>query len=69
MPLFDPPRQYSAETIRRALDLGVNVKMITGLLTGLAINLDNPLISKISKKKFSQSLYKFYISENVGVYL
>lgn len=32
MPLFDPPRHDSAETIRRALNLGVNVKMITGLL-------------------------------------
>ncbi|KAJ3683259.1 hypothetical protein LUZ60_013486 [Juncus effusus] len=30
LPLFDPPRHGSAETIRRALDLGVNVKMITG---------------------------------------
>ncbi|KAG0468909.1 hypothetical protein HPP92_018237 [Vanilla planifolia] len=30
MPLFDPPRHDSAETIRRALQLGVNVKMITG---------------------------------------
>lgn len=30
MPLFDPPRHDSAETIRRALELGVNVKMITG---------------------------------------
>ncbi|KAJ3695543.1 hypothetical protein LUZ60_000920 [Juncus effusus] len=30
IPLFDPPRHDSAETIRRALDLGVNVKMITG---------------------------------------
>ncbi|KAL0792231.1 hypothetical protein Bca101_063608 [Brassica carinata] len=29
MPLFDPPRHDSAETIRRALNLGVNVKMIT----------------------------------------
>jgi hypothetical protein len=32
MPLFDPPRHDSAETIRRALNLGVNVKMITGML-------------------------------------
>lgn len=31
MPLFDPPRHDSAETIRRALNLGVNVKMITGV--------------------------------------
>ncbi|KAK7304777.1 hypothetical protein VNO77_42664 [Canavalia gladiata] len=30
LPLFDPPRHDSAETIRRAIDLGVNVKMITG---------------------------------------
>ncbi|KAF9664370.1 hypothetical protein SADUNF_Sadunf16G0011600 [Salix dunnii] len=30
LPLFDPPRHDSAETIRRALDLGVHVEMITG---------------------------------------
>ncbi|KAI5433692.1 hypothetical protein KIW84_020820 [Lathyrus oleraceus] len=30
LPLFDPPRHDSAETIIRALNLGVNVKMITG---------------------------------------
>lgn len=30
LPLFDPPRHDSADTIRRALDLGVNVKMIKG---------------------------------------
>ncbi|XP_072986141.1 plasma membrane ATPase 1-like isoform X2 [Typha latifolia] len=30
LPLFDPPRHDSAETICRALDLGVSVKMITG---------------------------------------
>ncbi|XP_002872620.2 putative ATPase, plasma membrane-like isoform X2 [Arabidopsis lyrata subsp. lyrata] len=29
LPLFDPPRHDSTETIKRALDLGVNVKMIT----------------------------------------
>ncbi|XP_058723370.1 plasma membrane ATPase 4-like [Vicia villosa] len=28
--VFDPPRHDSAETIRQALNLGVNVKMITG---------------------------------------
>lgn len=31
LPLFDPPRHDSAETIRRALHLGVCVKMITGM--------------------------------------
>ncbi|RWR77765.1 plasma membrane ATPase 4 [Cinnamomum micranthum f. kanehirae] len=30
LPLFDPPRHDSAETIRRVLNFGVNVKMITG---------------------------------------
>lgn len=30
LPLFDPPRHDSGETIKRALELGVNVKMITG---------------------------------------
>ncbi|KAF5939039.1 hypothetical protein HYC85_023298 [Camellia sinensis] len=30
MPLFGPPRHDSAETITRALNVGVNVKMITG---------------------------------------
>ncbi|KAH9555373.1 hypothetical protein CY35_08G111100 [Sphagnum magellanicum] len=30
LPLFDPPRHDSAETIHCALNLGVNVKMITG---------------------------------------
>ncbi|XP_057548949.1 plasma membrane ATPase 4-like isoform X3 [Amaranthus tricolor] len=30
LPLFDPPRHDSAETIQRALNLGVCVKMITG---------------------------------------
>ncbi|GKA76039.1 ATPase 8-like protein isoform X2 [Tanacetum coccineum] len=30
LPLFDPPKHESAETIRRALELGVKVKMITG---------------------------------------
>ena len=28
--MFDPLRHDSAETIRRALNLGVNIKMITG---------------------------------------
>lgn len=31
LPLFDPPRHDSAETIRRALSLGICVKMITGM--------------------------------------
>lgn len=34
--LFDPPRHDSSETIRRALNLGVNVKMITGNVVRLS---------------------------------
>jgi H+-transporting ATPase len=30
LPLFDPPREDSAETIRQAGDLGVRIKMVTG---------------------------------------
>ncbi|MCO5563443.1 hypothetical protein L7F22_017085 [Adiantum nelumboides] len=30
LPLFDPPRHDSADTIRRALGLGITVKMLTG---------------------------------------
>lgn len=30
LPLFDPPRHDTSDTIHRALELGVSVKMITG---------------------------------------
>ncbi len=30
LPIFDPPRNDTAETIKRAIELGVRVKMITG---------------------------------------
>ena len=36
IPLFDPPRDDSAETIKTALDMGVKVKMITGDHTAIA---------------------------------
>ncbi|KAK9128317.1 hypothetical protein Syun_017114 [Stephania yunnanensis] len=39
LPLFDPPRHDSAETIRKALDLGVSVKMITGRRLGMGANM------------------------------
>lgn len=41
LPLFDPPRHDSAETIRRALDLGVSVKMITGTLIPYCVAIFN----------------------------
>ena len=36
IPLFDPPREDSAATIKTASDMGVNVKMITGDHTAIA---------------------------------
>ena len=36
IPLFDPPREDSAETIQTASDMGVSVKMITGDHTAIA---------------------------------
>lgn len=57
MPSFDPPRHDSAETIRRALNLRVYVKMITG-------NNEIPMIEQ--KTKFGNLLFiiciKRYIS-------
>jgi H+-transporting ATPase len=47
IPLFDPPRDDSADTIKTAQDMGVNVKMITGDHTAIAkqiaqqVNLNN----------------------------
>lgn len=48
LPLFDPPRHDSGETIRQALNLGVNVKMITG-------------ISSYSFIKYSKTVIQFFI--------
>ncbi|HKI89933.1 MAG TPA: plasma-membrane proton-efflux P-type ATPase, partial [Draconibacterium sp.] len=36
IPMFDPPREDSAETIKTASEMGVNVKMITGDHTSIA---------------------------------
>uniref|UniRef100_A0A0D3CVP1 Cation-transporting P-type ATPase N-terminal domain-containing protein n=1 Tax=Brassica oleracea var. oleracea TaxID=109376 RepID=A0A0D3CVP1_BRAOL len=49
LPLFDPPRHDSAETIRRALDLGVNVKMITG--DQLAIEHKYEIVKRLQEMK------------------
>jgi magnesium-transporting ATPase (P-type) len=53
LPLFDPPRHYSIETIRRALKLGVCVKMITGEQLAIAketLHLFSPKNKKLSDK-------------------
>ncbi|HPF50330.1 MAG TPA: plasma-membrane proton-efflux P-type ATPase [Draconibacterium sp.] len=36
IPMFDPPREDSADTIKTALEMGVNVKMVTGDHTSIA---------------------------------
>jgi cation transport ATPase len=54
--LFDPPRHDSAETIQRALNLGVCVKMITG-------NNENPMIG--TKTEVLVTCYFLCIKENV----
>lgn len=61
--LFDPPRHDSAETIRRALNLGVNVKMITGNLITL-----NKLISLLTNDAFGLNpvLICFYFFQILG---
>ncbi|KAI9089547.1 hypothetical protein K1719_029152 [Acacia pycnantha] len=54
LPLFDPPRHDSAETITRALHLGVNVKMITrdqlaiGKETGRRLGMGSNMLSSLS---------------------
>lgn len=50
LPLFDPPRHDSAETIRRALELGVSVKMITGMLHKIFTNYQHILVSSTYQK-------------------
>jgi H+-transporting ATPase len=50
IPLFDPPREDSAETIKTAQYMGVNVKMITGDHTAIGkqiaekVNLNNKIL-------------------------
>lgn len=58
LPLFDPPRHDSAETIRRALNLGVDVKMITGNLS----------LKQISSKYFAEVSKSWYNMENFHLY-
>ncbi|KAF6146134.1 hypothetical protein GIB67_015572, partial [Kingdonia uniflora] len=57
LPLFDPPRHDSAETIRRALDLGVSVKMITGS-TSLIRYFFHLQFEYISSQKEEEDLYE-----------
>ncbi|OAO97880.1 hypothetical protein AXX17_AT4G13200 [Arabidopsis thaliana] len=57
LPLFDPPRHDSAETIKRALDLGVNMKMITG---------DNLTIAKETGRRLGMGTNMYPITSLLG---
>jgi H+-transporting ATPase len=43
VPLFDPPREDSADTIARAIDHGIDVKMVTGDNTAIAVQISDAL--------------------------
>lgn len=43
LPLFDPPREDSAQTIRQAIEHGVSVKMVTGDNTAIAAEISGQL--------------------------
>lgn len=73
LPLFDPPRHDSAETIRRALDLGVSVKMITGLHHDLFIFLLAEFVIQFTfikptlfNKSFLVSSYNHYMFSEIN---
>jgi len=43
LPLFDPPRHDTADTVKRAIELGVAVKMVTGDQRAIAIETSRQL--------------------------
>ncbi|CAF0990420.1 unnamed protein product [Rotaria sordida] len=55
LPIFDPPRNDTAETIKKALELGVQVKMITG---------DQLEIAKETGRRLGMG-DKMYVYENI----
>ncbi|RZS03984.1 hypothetical protein BHM03_00034249 [Ensete ventricosum] len=68
LPLFDPPRHDSAETIRKALNLGVNVKMITGNPTSLTVLLsrDQLAIAKETGRRLGMGTNMYPSSSLLG---
>ena len=58
MPLFDPPRHESVETIKRVLNLDENIKMITGMVN-LRCRLDLVLESLYEESNVSSASLQF----------
>ena len=68
LPLFDPPRHDTGDTVRRALELGVSVKMITGDQLAIAKETGRRLGMGINMYP-SSSLFskKGELSEDIGI--
>lgn len=68
LPLFDPPRHDTGDTVRRALELGVSVKMITGDQLAIAKETGRRLGMGINMYP-SSSLFskKGEVSEDIGI--
>ena len=58
IPMFDPPREDSAETIKTASEMGVNVKMVTGDHTSIAKQIAQKVNLKTSISEASLFLKK-----------
>ncbi|KAL1214799.1 ATPase 3, plasma membrane-type [Cardamine amara subsp. amara] len=71
LPLFDPPKHDGENTIRRALNLGVNVKMTTGdelaiaKETGLKLGMGTKIYSSTSLlgQNKDESIARFHVDE------
>ncbi|KAL8132117.1 hypothetical protein AgCh_007860 [Apium graveolens] len=66
LPLFDPPRHDSAEIIKRALELGVNVKMITVMLKHKLISRDQLEIGKETGRRLGMGTNMYPSSALLG---
>lgn len=71
LPLFDPPREDAAETIRQAKEHGIEVKMVTGDNVAIARQISSQLglgtQIQVAAELFSETSEKTAISDEVAV--
>ncbi len=71
LPLFDPPREDAAETIRQAKEHGIEVKMVTGDNVAIARQISSQLglgtQIQVADELFSETSEKTAISDEVAV--
>lgn len=71
LPLFDPPREDAAETIRQAKEHGIEVKMVTGDNVAIARQISSQLglgtQIQVATELFSETSEKTAISDEVAV--